>query len=762
MPRFTIYLFDITGKLIQIEHFHFVPNMHPKKKVTPFQEKHCSEYGLQISGRDRQTNVVNSVTCLLCVAFGREDDENNAAGRKRKQTQNIKYFTGPNFRPCLYDSHILKCHQKCYQEYKVLSAADKKAYLKEDDPQQEKIGAHYDRDEASKTFFVDKPIVDVLLGEVLLNVANDNEEGDEEAPVGFRDRSLAFFKKEFVPRPETEEVNQYKVVIKATTQFVMTVGFVAIGLSFRQAARAIQISKDATRAGQIGAISEKKVGQYVRFIAALNYVAMAKCLAETWAFTIALDSATHMSKAYVDVRLRFYRDGDIHDHHAMLIPLEGAHTGLNIFEHICQFLDVLCVPWRNKLIGVSSDGTANMTGRLSGTVTRFLEVCLPHCYRVWCVLHQLDIFVQEAFKGLLDGLWLTETTATIGHLRRQYTLIENMGVTCPFLVTTRWLCMGAVVNFMYKHRVDIEEHYDRFEDNEIQESTPHALWWIVLIAVKLITEPINQVVEGLQGQKLIISQASASLEALVVDLCTLCSIEGPLDEEAFAALDEDTHLKHGNFAIKVADLEDILLDTGGFANTKWGLLDQEAKVEALWSIAQMMLTIVDGLYGVSARRDALNAAVYEDPAPVRPQDLMDFGGAAFGRLVEQQRPRLTTVVTDQAIAKIEDEHAALKALVRGDPALRAALADLKPFAAFKESWETTGLNARRNFPILMEFAGGLACPFPATATVESDFSIVRWEKDNGRGALENLSLEGIMQCKQHKALWSLTGCDDVI
>ena len=45
----------------------------------------------------------------------------------------------------------------------------------------------------------------------------------------------------------------------------------------------------------------------------------------------------------------------------------------------------------------------------------------------------------------------------------------------------------------------------------------------------------------------------------------------------------------------------------------------------------------------------------------------------------------------------------------------------------------------------MEFAGGLASPFPQTA----DFSIVKYGTVNSRGRLKNYSLEGIMQCKEH-------------
>ena len=46
--------------------------------------------------------------------------------------------------------------------------------------------------------------------------------------------------------------------------------------------------------------------------------------------------------------------------------------------------------------------------------------------------------------------------------------------------------------------------------------------------------------------------------------------------------------------------------------------------------------------------------------------------------------------------------------------------------------------------------------FPNTATVESDFSILGWEANEYRRSLTNLSLEGIMQCKQFELLNSLS------
>ena len=59
------------------------------------------------------------------------------------------------------------------------------------------------------------------------------------------------------------------------------------------------------------------------------------------------------------------------------------------------------------------------------------------------------------------------------------------------------------------------------------------------------------------------------------------------------------------------------------------------------------------------------------------------------------------------------------------------------------------------FERLKEFCGGLATVFPGTATVESDFSVLNYEKNIYRTALTDFSLEGILHCKQFQKLDSL-------
>jgi hypothetical protein len=60
------------------------------------------------------------------------------------------------------------------------------------------------------------------------------------------------------------------------------------------------------------------------------------------------------------------------------------------------------------------------------------------------------------------------------------------------------------------------------------------------------------------------------------------------------------------------------------------------------------------------------------------------------------------------------------------------------------------------FPLLSKFVGGLVSVFPGTSTVEADFSVIGWEKDDYRTSLTNFSLEGILHCKQYEYLKDLS------
>jgi hypothetical protein len=57
--------------------------------------------------------------------------------------------------------------------------------------------------------------------------------------------------------------------------------------------------------------------------------------------------------------------------------------------------------------------------------------------------------------------------------------------------------------------------------------------------------------------------------------------------------------------------------------------------------------------------------------------------------------------------------------------------------------------------LLERFVGGLATIFPGTSTVESHFSVVKYEKNKNRMSLTDASLEGILHAKQYRHMHSL-------
>jgi hypothetical protein len=57
--------------------------------------------------------------------------------------------------------------------------------------------------------------------------------------------------------------------------------------------------------------------------------------------------------------------------HLLAIPIYERHTGLAMDNLVSKVLNAMCpAAWKSKLVDVSTDGAANMTGRVSVTVSR--------------------------------------------------------------------------------------------------------------------------------------------------------------------------------------------------------------------------------------------------------------------------------------------------------------------------------------------------------------------------------------------------------
>jgi hypothetical protein len=690
--------------------------------------EHEATFGLLATARDLEGSVC-SVMCRFCDIFGKEE----AAGRKRKQTTNTKFFS--TFKCAHYQQHHESQHAEEWKAYQLLSSEQKAVHFDREVFANTML-AHVDSETAMHCL-IPKPIIDIILGELLL-IDGDEIDGDR------RNAIIASFKKPYDANEDTL-ARFYMMEIKAIAQFRFTVRAVGVGNSFNQVTELALIVREETGSTKLGCLNEDKVSKIVRSCAVLNLSRLSAILDHTWAFALAFDEATHHGASCIDVRLRIYWRGDIHDIHACLVPLMGRHTGEAIHNLVRRLLDGLHPAWEPKLIGCTTDGTASMTGKFSGAVSRFGRGALDKFFRAWCGLHQMAIPVKEAFQAIDEGRWLLQVTSIISHLRRQYTWIAEVGSTCPFLVLTRWLSMGTFTAWIIAKKQSVTEQYAAVQ----HVSSPSTQWWVITAVVNVITVHINVTVTQMQGQKLSLRRQDNMLQQLVVELGLLTYAEH--------AVTPAQSYEVGDFSISQENVVKFIRDRGLFVIAKYeellispGFIAEDFHRE----IGVLVCSILDGLYATFPLRNSDNEATYDDIPPTLPQELLQLSGAEFSSLLQAQVARLLASRNQDFVDAIELDHQDMLLRKRTEPAFVAAINEIDPSADFKSAWS---LPILKNYSALEEFAGGLAVAFPTTATVESDFSILRWEMNDGRQNASSLSIEGIFQCKSFTKIEEMIG-----
>jgi hypothetical protein len=137
-----------------------------------------------------------------------------------------------------------------------------------------------------------------------------------------------------------------------------------------------------------------------------------------------------------------------------------------------------------------------------------------------------------------------------------------------------------------------------------------------------------------------------------------------------------------------------------------------------------------------------------------PYELVKMSTGDFGKnIVDVHLEQLRHSWSTEDINGIEREHSELVTAYRKEPAFRSALeaSACVDIPSFDSAWDVV----EGRFEILRDFCGGIATVFANTASVESDFSILGWVKDEYSLSMTDLSLEGILHCKQYEILKEL-------
>ncbi|RLN74758.1 hypothetical protein BBJ28_00016986 [Nothophytophthora sp. Chile5] len=305
---------------------------------------------------------------------------------------------------------------------------------------------------------------------------------------------------------------------------------------------------------------------------------------------------------------------------------------------------------------------------------------------------------------------------------------------------TSWFTSNIIV---------IQEYYSK--KTPPHTSAPDAAWWIFLFAVNSLTQEANTVFIKLQGLVTLLPQQRASFVKLLDTFLVLTGMEGPLTNEQLGQLDVKERQNAEScdgFMLCHSSAKAYIIELDLWIESALENLQSESKIAVVSAVAKMFVMVASGVNSIVAERNSDNTAAEEVP-PVLPHQLVRINMPAFNSQVEQYHDRLFLQHDPVAVHHIGQKFVRLRRMYRTDELVRATLDKATDtHTSFAEGWIDLG----PQLPRLQQYCGDLTSAFPNTATVESDFSVLGWEKDEYRRSLTDFSLEGILHAKQYHKL----------
>jgi len=319
--------------------------------------------------------------------------------------------------------------------------------------------------------------------------------------------------------------------------------------------------------------------------------------------------------------------------------------------------------------------------------------------------------------------------------------------------------MGSVLSYVLDNEIDIAAYLvsrQQLADNDHVATPPElpATWWLFTYTIAPIISRINITYEQLQDHLLTLGHQRDLITCLVSDLIIIFNVRDVEDDAGYHDVDIDNYmLRHGKW-LTVDMLSDYMDDQGSRAQACCAkLIDegQEDKVSyVLGELGKFVLDIIYALDSLQAERDDENGVAHQEAPHVLPLHLVQMRPKDFvSQVLAPRLAQLRASWSPRDIHAIEQQHRSLYQAYAAESPTTTAIDGHTLRTPFNEAWSTVG---SVEVTLLRRFCGGVATVFPNTASVESDFSILKWEKDEFRTSLMDLSLEGIFQAKQFSIL----------
>jgi hypothetical protein len=763
-----------------------------KTRHTPF----TSQRGFML-GLGKPTTDFKRSTCKFCLSFGYEDHPGNLpmdpTAKKLKSNIKMAPYQVTNHSSSQVKRHMQRYHPQKFAEYQALVR---------------EINADPLRSRAEAEYFFSQTLMDAFV-----------TPGEEKALRLFFDVNVVRLSKElFEKDPEFEgvqslpkltpvydkplEVNSdeeseddceqmdasansstivgYMHYVKRLSAFTYVSDLVAGSCSFRQIAAVVSTTRSTFSAARadLPPVTRAEAATIVRLNALIGLQSISEILDSVHAFSLAADASSLIhAKSYFAIRIRVpprnHEEG-ISNLHIIAAPMTSRHTGLHMYNLTVQVLDRLVKDWRLKLIGVTSDGAANMTGSQAGWQSR-LQVSSTGktFYRIWCGAHQLDLIDKGAISALkeIGSEWHAKLHQLIGILRKQYSLIEEMGTKSPYDINVRWSSLGAVVTWYKRHRDRLQTYLADNENETMAAFGEDTVWWLQTLVLEAHFTAVCKAMQFVQGKTALIAEQNERIDELYAEIVELYGILkdpsfqpcGPAvcgrapGRVTFSAVGAHLGEHSMMYVTLLAHVKSISLDVRSLVNEleqddQRGEGPEELR-SVIKEIAVVALTTVEGLRLLSVSRTSSNGPSQRLPS-VLPLDVAKIPPPEFIDIVADHADRFRSLYGSEAVDSISAEHRELRRAVEhgNEPELQRRLTDAaKETRGFLELWKPVG----RRFENLRLLLGGIATVFPGSSTVESDFSIINYEKDSFRSRLADLSVEGTLHAKQRQEVLRL-------
>ncbi|KAG2789190.1 hypothetical protein PC129_g692 [Phytophthora cactorum] len=504
------------------------------KSARKFRSLWTLQYAVAVAEREPETGAPTKAVCLMCRAFERDETE----GAKRRKRKTKVHSFSPPWRPDNMRRHLEQQHALRWAEYKDLSAEGKRRFFPadvaistrprtetvettaENSEQQvsERNAAIVETAKRSRTFLVDKYIVDVLLRGV---------EGADAEFNGFDMHDIDWV--------ETDEENvdeneaRYAVTIDSELEMNTCVKFVANGVSFKQAAWLYQGMMGDISSLENGQCLERRVMNLCRFACAVNFQRLKDALkgGEVWAFAVVLEFCNFAGSPFIDVRVRFEHEGEIHSVHLVGIVVLDDNMTDESMELVVTYLNVIAPHWRTKLIGVNLSNEGGSGTYVIEFTQEFQFVDLPP--PEWWVLALVVTNVAGRVNGILrqlrGGKGLTHDRQHLIDLMNHLSMMtgavgpfipsEFLSISCEDIVIGSFsLNPVATATFLKSQGSFANSVVDSLLPNTFEALVNVTSTFVLTVLSKLsqiITETNNGITEGSTSPNSTISQVPAFL-----------------------------------------------------------------------------------------------------------------------------------------------------------------------------------------------------------------------------------------------------------